>query len=181
MPNFKHFNIILIHTHIHVHKHVHICTRIRPVDVVVSNFVTSTSTFPIYLYAHGCRPAHKHQWHTPWHISLNGSDRVRSGQLARPDGSPVLGARNFIHKTTLSLPARYEGHELCFETMPGFSRCFLPITELFPADESTYLLLPSKRKSATSPVVGWRPVQTASQPSLRRQRFDVCSNFPILN
>ena len=65
--------------------------------------------------------------------------------------------------------------------MPGFSRCFLPITELFPAEESTYLLIPSKRRSATSPVVGWSPVQTASQPSLRRQRFDVCSKFLILD
>ena len=65
--------------------------------------------------------------------------------------------------------------------MPGFSRCFPPITKLFPAEESTYLLIPSKRRSATSPVVGWRPVQTASQPSLRRQRFDVCSKFPILS
>ena len=43
----------------------------------------------------------------------------------------------------------------------------------FQRKKSTYLLIPSKRRSATSPVVGWRPVQTASQPSLRRQRFDV--------
>ena len=64
--------------------------------------------------------------------------------------------------------------------MPGISRCFLPITELFPAEKRTDLLIQSKKRSATSPVVGWRPVQTASQPSSRRQRFDVCSKFPKL-
>ena len=104
-----------------------------------------------------------------------------SGQVSLHAQMAALcqGASNFIQKETL--PARNEGHELWFETMPGFRRCFLPITEFFPAEESTHPLIPSKKRSATSPVVGWRPVQTASQPFLRRQRFDVCSKFPILN
>ena len=89
------------------------------------------------------------------------------------------GAGNFTQKETLT--ARNEGHDLRLETLPGFSRCFLPITELFPAGKSTYLLIHSKRRSATSFVLEWRPVQTALQPSLRTQRFAVCSKFPILN
>ena len=90
----------------------------------------------------------------------------------------MLGRKQLYTKR---LPARNEGHELRFETLPGFSRCFLPTTELYPAGKTTYVLLQSKRRSATSFVVGWRPVQTALQPSLRRQRFDVCSKFLILN
>ena len=39
-----------------------------------------------------------------------GKVRVRSGQLARPDGSPVLGRKQLYTKKTL--PARNEGHEL---------------------------------------------------------------------
>ena len=67
-----------------------------------------------------------------------GLDQVRSGQVSLHAQMAALcwGTTNFE-----TLPARNEGYERWFETMPGFSQRFLLITELFPAGESTYLLI----------------------------------------
>ena len=45
--------------------------------------------------------------------------QVKPGQLARPNGSPVLGRKQLYTKRNTT--------ELWLETMPGFNRCFLPI------------------------------------------------------
>ena len=82
--------------------------------------------------------------------------KVKSGQLARPDGSPVLGRKQLYTKRNT------------------ITTCF------FVSLPAHNLLIRSKRRSATSPVFGWRQVQTASQPSLRRQRFTK-QNFQILD
>ena len=100
------------------------------------------------------------------------TSEVRSDCM--PRWQPCVRAQATLYKKKHYLPvmkATKSDSKRCQVSVDG---CFPPITKLFPAEESTYLLIPSKRRSATSPVVGWRPVQTASQPSLRRQRFDVC-------
>ena len=80
------------------------------------------------------------------------SRQVRSGQVSLHGqmAALCLGASNFIQKETL--PARNEGHELWFETMPGFSlstntHILDPDTALpngpavFPASDRTHYLL----------------------------------------
>jgi len=56
--------------------------------------------------------------------SIKSKGQVRAAGTAK--WQPCV--RAYKKKT---LPASTDGHELCFETMPGIGRCFLPITEFF--------------------------------------------------
>ena len=62
-----------------------------------------------------------------WQLTIE----VRSA--CTPKWQPCVRAQTTLYKKKPL--ARNEGHELWFETMPGFTRCFLPITELFPAEK----------------------------------------------
>ena len=109
---------------------------------------------------------HQHVGMTFWQIFLQSSSTMTTGGMLHaklPRGSPLrdlmyssaeptlvcrVVSPRVLYRTSLWLGRAKvkvnEGHELWFETMPGFSRCFVSITELFPETKNTYPLIPSK-------------------------------------
>ena len=123
--------------------------------------------------------------------------RSRQVSLHAEMAALCWGASNLIQKETL--PARNEGHELWVKTMPGFSRCFLPITKLY--EEKTWetcsfcwlicnasfltwidFLIPVDNWFAPSPspsVIRWISFRAQVCQRLQGQAVEWCQLFPF--